>query len=124
MGGSVNVNKQFFWFLMNAVLMCIFILPVAVAFWLSAFAAGFDWSQWVKLTADTVNGAASDPIKALGTVQTYWGIFSFFLLAAYSFMFKFKAKAQKEEEALAGIRTANEIGVASSEKDSVAVSQN
>ncbi|ECA0700973.1 hypothetical protein EIO27_25110 [Salmonella enterica subsp. enterica serovar Typhimurium] len=41
MGGSVNLNKQFFWFLMNAVLMCIFIVPVAVAFWLSAFAAGF-----------------------------------------------------------------------------------
>ncbi len=58
---------------MNAVLMCIFIVPVAVAFWLSAFAAGFDWSQWVKLAADTANRAASDPAKALGTVQTYWG---------------------------------------------------
>ncbi|WP_243465229.1 hypothetical protein [Photorhabdus temperata] len=120
----MNVNKQFFWFLMNAVLMCIFILPVAVAFWLSAFAAGFDWNQWVKLTADAVNGAANDPTKALGTVRTYWGILSFFLLAAYSFMFKFKAKAKKEQEALAGIRSVNGIGVASSEKDSVAVSQN
>lgn len=50
----MNLNKQFFWFLMNAVLMCIFIVPVAVAFWLSAFAAGFDWSQWVKLAADTL----------------------------------------------------------------------
>lgn len=96
----MNLNKQFFWFLMNAVLMCIFIVPVAVAFWLSAFAAGFDWSQWVKLAADTANRAASDPAKALGTVQTYWGILSFFLLAAYSLMFKFKANANKEVKTL------------------------
>ncbi|WP_334362266.1 hypothetical protein [Enterobacter hormaechei] len=82
----MNVNKQFFWFLMNAVLMCIFIIPVAVAFWLSAFAAGFDWGQWVNLAADAASRAASDPAKALGTVQTYWGILSFFLLAAYSLL--------------------------------------
>ncbi len=113
----MNVNKQFFWFLMNAVLMCIFILPVAVAFWLSAFAAGFDWNQWVTLTAEVVNGAANDPTKALGSVQTYWGILSFFLLAAYSFMFKFKAKDKKEQEAQGVIRPANE-------EDSAAVPQN
>lgn len=94
----MNVIKQFFWFLMNAVLMCIFILPAAVAFWLSAFVAGFDWVQWVKMTADMINSAANDPVKSLGTVQTYWGILSFFLLAAYSFMFQFKAKAKKSLE--------------------------
>lgn len=124
MGGSVNLNKQFFWFLMNAVLMCIFIVPVAVAFWLSAFAAGFDWSQWVKLAADTANRAASDPAKALGTVQTYWGILSFFLLAAYSLMFKFKANANKEVKTLEVARPANEVSVAASEKHSEAVPQN
>ncbi|ETS32064.1 hypothetical protein PTE_01822 [Photorhabdus khanii NC19] len=107
----MNANKQFFWFLMNAVLMCIFIVPVAVAFWLSAFAAGFDWNQWVKLAVEAANRAASDPAKALGTVQTYWGIFSFFLLAAYSLMFKFKANANKEKEAQGAIRPANEVGV-------------
>ena len=112
----MNLNKQFFWFLMNAVLMCIFIVPVAVAFWLSAFAAGFDWSQWVKLAADTANRAASDPAKALGTVQTYWGILSFFLLAAYSLMFKFKANANKEVKTLEVARPANEVSVAASEK--------
>ncbi|MGI2124118.1 hypothetical protein ACRN9J_18420 [Shewanella baltica] len=120
----MNVNKQFFWFLMNAVLMCIFILPVAAAFWLSAFTAGFDWSQWVKMTADAVNEVANEPTKALVTVQTYWGILSFFLLAAYSYMFKFKAKAQKEQEAFAGISSVNEIGVSSSGKDTIAASQN
>uniref|UniRef100_UPI0036DED4ED hypothetical protein n=1 Tax=Photorhabdus sp. RM322S TaxID=3342825 RepID=UPI0036DED4ED len=120
----MNVNKEFFWFLMNAVLMCIFIVPVAVAFWLSAFAAGFDWAQWVKIASEAVNGAANDPAKALGTVQTYWGILSFFLLAAYSFMFQFKAKAKKEQAALASVRPANEVGVVTSEKDSVVVPQN
>ena len=120
----MNLNKQFFWFLMNAVLMCIFIVPVAVAFWLSAFAAGFDWSQWVKLAADTANRAASDPAKALGTVQTYWGILSFSLLAAYSLMFKFKANANKEVKTLGVARPANEVSVAASEKHSEAVPQN
>ncbi|MDV5598777.1 hypothetical protein QM084_26640 [Klebsiella pneumoniae] len=117
----MNLNKQFFWFLMNAVLMCIFIVPVAVAFWLSAFAAGFDWSQWVKLAA---NRAASDLAKALGTVQTYWGILSFFLLAAYSLMFKRKANANKEVKTLEVARPANEVSVAASEKHSEAVPQN
>ncbi|MDV5545224.1 hypothetical protein [Klebsiella pneumoniae] len=52
------------------------------------------------MAADTANRAASDPAKALGTVQTYWGILSFFLLAAYSLMFKFKANANKEVKTL------------------------
>nr|WP_052189784.1 hypothetical protein [Xenorhabdus indica] len=98
---------------MNAVLICIFIVPVAVAFWLSAFVAGFDWAQWIKLAADAVSGAANDPAKALGTVQAYWGILSFFLLAAYSVIFKFKTKAKKQAE-----------NVAASEQDSVAIPQN
>nr|WP_245395405.1 hypothetical protein [Vibrio cholerae] len=104
--------------------MCIFIVPVAVAFWLSAFAADFDWGKWVKLAADTANIAANDPAKALGSVQTYWGILSFFLLAAYSLMFKFKASANKEVKTLGTVRPANEVGVAASEKQSEAVPQN
>ncbi|WP_242441274.1 hypothetical protein [Aeromonas dhakensis] len=114
----MNVNKQFFWFLMNAVLMCIFIIPVAVAFWLSAFAAGFDWGQWVNLAADAASRAASDPAKALGTVQTYWGILSFFLLAAYSLLFKFRANANESVEFAAV------VGVSASRKDSEAAPQN
>ncbi len=79
------------------------------------FCGRFDWSQWVKLAADTANRAASDPAKALGTVQTYWGILSFFLLAAYSLMFKFKANANKEVKTLEVARPANEVSVAASE---------
>lgn len=89
----MSVNKRFFWFLMNAVLMCIFIVPVAAAFWLSVFAAGFDWGQWVKLAVDTANSVASDPAQTQVMVLSYWGILSFFLLAVYSFMFKFKSNA-------------------------------
>ena len=84
----------------------------------AAFAAGFDWSQWVKLAADTANRAASDPAKALGTVQTYWGILSFFLLAAYSLLFKFRANANESVE-LAAV-----VGVSASRKDSEAAPQN
>ncbi|HFO0174845.1 MULTISPECIES: hypothetical protein [Gammaproteobacteria] len=89
----MSVNKRFFWFLMNAVLMCIFIVPVAAAFWLSVFAAGFDWGEWVKLAVDTANSVASDPAQTLVMVLSYWGILSFFLLAVYSVMFKFKSNA-------------------------------
>lgn len=92
----MSFNTQFFWFVMNAVVMCIFILPIAAAFWLSVFAAAFDWSQWINICSNAISIAANEPTKALGVVQTYWGIFSFFMLAAYSVIFNFKVKANKQ----------------------------
>jgi hypothetical protein len=120
----VNANKQFFWFLMNAVLMCIFIVPVSVAFWLSVFTAGFDWNQWVKLATDAASSAASEPARTLGTVMTCWGFLSFFLMVMYSFMFSLKPMLTMQFKKEGAIRLANEVGVAASENDSGAVPKN